>query len=333
MMRPMLASRYLDAMLHGTGDDHAALRDLPALVEFAAVVRWGHLTQAAERLGVPQSTLSRRIARLEARLGFPLFIRQGRRLQPTPSARVFAAGVEHSLRELDRALDELVRDHDPSAGTVSLAFLHTLGAEVVPRLLREFRATHPQVRFQLAQDGHDEVVAKLRAGEVDLCLTSPLPEEAGLSSYALHRQRLCLAVPAGHPLGRANGIDLAVASGEAFIGFKTGYGLRRISDEWCARAGFTPILAFEGEDVATARGLVAAGLGVALLPASTGAVTPGVVEVSVEAPRAFRTIAMAWTGDHPLAPPVTAFRDFLLRRGPALVADDAETRAGCEGDR
>ena len=306
--------------MDGDEAEYAALRSIPALVEFAAVARWEHVTRAAEQLSVPQSTLSRRIARLESAVGTPLFVRRGRRLETTRAGRAFALTVDRALRELERGLDDLVRDTDPETGTVVLGFLHTLGAEVVPRILSNFRRSHPGIRFQLVQDGNDGVVTKLRAGVVDVCLTSPLPEEPGLASFALHEQPLCLAVPTGHPLDLHRGIDLADVAGEQFIGFKPGFGMRRISDEWCRQAGFTPNLAFEGEDVATVRGLVAAGLGVALLPASSTSQPAGVAEIPVLTPAATRTIGMAWIRDAPSTAPVAAFRDFMLRRGAALVS-------------
>ena len=295
------------------------LRDIPALVEFAEVARWQHITRAAIELGVPQPTLSRRIARLEAAVGVPLFVRRGRRVETTRAGREFAVTVGAALGDLERAVEKLRRDADRHTGTVTLAFLNTLGVEVVPRILREFRDLRPQIRFQLVQEGHDAAVGHLRAGEVDLCLTSPLPREAGLTSRALHEQPLRLNVPDGHRLSAADGVHLADLGEEQFIGFKSGYGMRNITDDLCRQAGFVPALAFEGEDVATVRGLVAAGLGVALLPVSSGRAQAGVVEVPLRTPAAARTIGMAWLTDQPASPPVTAFREFLLRRGPALV--------------
>jgi DNA-binding transcriptional LysR family regulator len=295
-----------------------ALRDLPALADFAAVARLEHVTRAAEVLGVPQPTLSRRIARLERALGTPLLVRHGRRVEVTRAGRTLADAVERALRELDSGLDALARDE--AAGTVTLAFLHTLGAEVVPRLLREFRDRLPGVEVQLVQEGHEGVLARLRAAEVDLGLTSPLPDEAGLQAKPLQRQRLCLAVPQGHPLSRVRGVALAEVAEEAFIGFKHGYGMRQISDALCHQAGFTPTLTFEGEDVATVRGLVAAGLGIALLPPASGTTPAGVCEVVVQTPPATRTIGLAWQSDRPLSAPARALRSFLLEAGPALMA-------------
>lgn len=304
--------------MHGDVPAGPSVHDLPALAEFAVVARWQHVTRAAEELGVPQSTLSRRIVRLERAVGVPLFDRHGRRLVLTRAGRQLAVVVERVLHDLEAGLADVRRSVDPESGTVAVAFLNTLGVAVVPRLLREYRADHPGVRFQLVQEGHDAVLAALRAGEVDLGLTSPLPRDADLSTLALHRQPLRLCVPADHPLAGRPRAPLAAAAAEPFVGFKPGFGMRLITEEWCRRAGFTPRLAFEGEDVATVRGLVAAGLGVALLPA--GARAPGTEELPVTDVPAARTIGLVRLAGRPLSPPARAFDDFLVARAAALVA-------------
>ncbi len=301
------------------GSLHPLLRDVQALAEFTVVARWEHVTRAAEELGMPQSTLSRRIVRLEQAVGLALFARRGRRLELTRAGRQFTAVAERALLDLERGVADVVRSHDAHAGTIALAFLNTLGVAVVPRLLREFRTSHPDLRYQLVQDGHDAVLARLRDGEVELCLTAPLPQDEDLSTMALHRQLLRLTVPSSHPLSRRRSVSLAAAADEPFVGFKPGYGMRRITEEWCHRAGFAPRLAFEGEDVATVRGLVAAGLGVALLPA--GPMAAGTRELIVEDLPVARTIALVRVADRPLPPPAQAFDDFLVAHAPRLVAE------------
>lgn len=306
-------------MMHEDGPTHPALHDIPALVEFAVVARWEHVTRAATELGLPQPTLSRRIARLERVVGVPLFARHGRRLELTRAGRALATIVDRALAELEQGVAEVTRSVDPHAGTVALAFLNTMGIAVVPRLLRQFRTTHPGVAFQLVQDGHDAVLSRLRNREVDLCLTSPLPREPDLAVRTLHRQPLRLTAPEDHPLTDRPDAELAAAAGEQFVGFKPGYGMRTITEDWCRRAGFTPRLAFEGEDVATVRGLVAAGLGVALLPA-TARPAPGTVELAVTDLPVSRTIGLAWLSRRELPPPAREFHAFLSEHGAALVA-------------
>ncbi|WP_211177070.1 LysR family transcriptional regulator [Pseudonocardia acidicola] len=299
---------------------HVLAGTAPRLRQFVAVARTEHVTRAADDIGVPQPTLSRGIARLEAELGIALFVRSGRTLHLTPAGRAFLRHAERALAELEAGARELVGDIDAEHGRVALGFLHTLGSEAVPRLLREFRAEHPGIRIDLAQGGHAVLLDRLRGGEVDLCLTSPLPDEPGLAVATMHEQELRLAVPAEHPLAeRRSGLRLADAAGAQFVGFLPGFGLRSIVEAWCREAGFEPRFAFEGEDVETLRGLVGAGLGVALLPPSTRSPVTGVVELPVTTPRTTRTIGLAWVRDRAAPPPVRALREFVLRSGPRLL--------------
>ncbi|MEU3875998.1 MULTISPECIES: LysR substrate-binding domain-containing protein [Streptomyces] len=290
----------------------------PRLAQFAAVARHEHVTRAARRLGMPQSTLSRSMARLEADLGVALFARHGRTVSLTAAGRAFLATVERALYEVERAAETVRADADPAAGKVAFGFLHTMGSETVPELIRAFRADHPRVRFQLVQNYGEAMIERLRAGDLDLCLTSPVPDEPDLVARRLDEQKLRLVVPEDHPLAVRKRIRLAEAAAELFVTLEPGYGLRRITDALCAEAGFSPKVAFEGEDPETLRGLVAAGLGVALLP-PPAVPRPGVVELAVTAPRAVREIGVAWLDGHPDTPPVAAFKRFLLsRRGQLL---------------
>jgi DNA-binding transcriptional LysR family regulator len=286
---------------------------VPRLRQFIAVAREEHLTRAAEALGVPQPTLSRSMARLEEDLAVPLFSRPGRAIRLTRHGRLLLDAAERAVAALAGPVDRLSREADPARGRVALAFLHTLGTDAVPRLLRDFRAGHPDVRFTLVQGGADVLLARLLAGEVDICLTAPLPEEPGVAVRALDEQRIDLFVPAGHRLARRPGIRLTEASGEDFICMEPGYGLRVVTDELCRAAGFAPRIAFEGEEVATASGLVGAGLGVALLPASSPLLAdPAIAGVRITAPKAVRTVGLAWLETGQAVGPVCAFRDFAL---------------------
>lgn len=289
----------------------------PRLAQFAAIARQEHVTRAAEQLGIPQPTLSRALARLEADLGVDLFTRQGRSLRLTPAGRTFLRAAERSLAEVERAAHAVRLDADPDGGLVAFGFLHTLGSETVPALLRAFREEHPRVRFQLVQTYGESLLDRLRAGELDLCLTSPPPDRSGLVVRRLDEQRLRLVVPLGHRLAGRRRVRLAEAAAEEFVTLEPGYGLRRITDALCAEAGFSPRVAFEGEEAETLRGLVAAGLGVALLPPPP-VPRPGVAELDVVAPRAVREIGVAWReGRH--TPPVAAFTRFLLTRKSRLL--------------
>ncbi|MFF4231289.1 LysR family transcriptional regulator [Streptomyces sp. NPDC001820] len=297
-----------------------ALLLAPRLAYFAGVARQEHVTRAAQVMGVPQSTLSRAIVRLEEDLGVTLFARKGRTVSLTPAGRTFLTSVERALAEVERAAESVQADADPEAGKVAFGFLHTMGSETVPGLIRAFRADHPRIRFTLVQNYGEAMIERLRAGDLDLCLTSPVPDAPDLVARRLDEQRLRLVVPDDHRLAGRKRIRLAEAADETFVTLEPGYGLRRITDDLCAEAGFTPRVAFEGEEAETLRGLVAAGLGVALLPPPAVA-RPGVVELTVTAPRAVREIGVAWLDGHPDTAPVAEFKRFLLSRRGHLLPD------------
>lgn len=297
------------------GTDAALDALVPRLRQFAAVAREEHLTRAAESLGVPQPTLSRSIARLEADLGVPLFTRPGRSIRLTRQGGHLLDAAERAMAALADTLELLAGDADPFRGRVALGFLHTLGGETVPRLLKDFRARFPLVRFALVQDSAHGLLARLRDGEIDLCLTAPLPQAPDVRTAGLAEQRIDLFVPAGHRLAarHRDGVPLAEAADEDFIVMEPGYGLRTITDDLCRTAGFEPRITFEGEEADTARGLVGAGLGVSLLPATASSLADSsVVAVRITAPKAARTLGIAWPDDRPLSAPAAAFRDFAV---------------------
>lgn len=303
------------------GPDAWAALLAPRLAQFVAVARHEHVTRAAKQLGMPQPTLSRALARLESDLGVTLFARQGRTLRLTRAGVTFRGAAERALAEVERAAESARLEADPAGGRIAFGFLHTLGPETVPGLLRAFRADHPRLRFQLVQTYGEAMLERLRAGTLDLCLTSPLPDEPGLVVRRLDEQRLRLVVPGGHQLAGRRRARLAEVAGDPFVTLEPGFGLRRITDALCAEAGFTPRVAFEGEEVETLRGLVAAGLGVALLPPPP-VPRAGVTELDVVGQRAVREIGVAWLHGQTDAPPLAAFKRFLLsRRGHLLHAD------------
>jgi DNA-binding transcriptional LysR family regulator len=322
-------------------DDTDALAQVlaPRLRMVAAVAATEHITQAAEALGTPQPTLSRALARTQEELGMALVERTGRGVRLTRAGRLLLPHVERALADLRQGLAELTGAEE---GRVALTFLPTLGVEVVPALLRDFRAQHPGVRFSLTQEPWSESLHRLTAGGADLALTSPLPSGQGLAAATLHTQVLRLVVPEQHPLAqehqlpdhRARGeeesatpppVAVTAAAREEFILLKPGRGVRHLTDRIVEQAGFTPRVAFEADDIATARGLVAAGLGVSVLPARPKGPLSGTVELGIEGVDARRPIGVVWpqqgSGGGYQPPAVTLFRDHVRRVGPRVIPD------------
>jgi DNA-binding transcriptional LysR family regulator len=285
----------------------------PRLALLVALAEERNVTRAAARLGIPQPTVSRWLAALGAELGTPIMLRDGRGIRLTRAGEYLAEAAEQALAALSGGYRRALAEADPEQGEVVLAFLHTMGELRIPALLRAFRADHPRVKFSLLQGAKDEMLEHLRVGSVDLALTSPLPPAPEFDSVEVDQQELVVTVPAGHRLARRDWIRVGELAREQFVGTKAGFGLRQLTDELCASAGVTPSYAFEGDEVDTLRGLVAAGLGVAILPTAERILPPNVVELSLR-PKASRAIGLAWIAERPLTPAVLAFRDFAARQ-------------------
>ncbi|MEV5574922.1 LysR family transcriptional regulator [Spirillospora sp. NPDC052269] len=289
--------------------------DLQTVRWFLAVAGHGHVTNAAQELRVSQPGLSRAIARLEQDLGVPLFDRVGRGVELSPFGRVFAEHARRLVAEEEAARRVLAQAADPSRGEVSLAFLHTQGPSFVPDLVRRFRETRPGVTFRLFQDRSARIVAAVRDGRADLAITSPRPSGTDLGWGPLVTERLLLAVPEGHPLARRRLVRTAELAGEPVVAFRQGAGLRTIAEEMFARAGIAPEMPFEGEESATVRGLVAAGLGVAIVAPPPPGESHAVAHVRLADPLAVRTIGLTWSDVRTRPPVAEAFRRFVLTPG------------------
>ncbi len=289
--------------------------DLQRLSYFLAVARAEHVTRAAETLGITQPALSRAIARLEAEVGVPLFERSGRSLRLNRHGRTLQASAERAFAELERGRREIAEQLDANHGTIALGFLHTLGIGLIPELIGAFRRDAPHVKYDLVQNAADTIYRQLADGEVDLCFGSRPPADAtGLVWRELYREDLELAVPPDHRLARRRSVRLAEVADDAFVALRPAYSIRQLGDAFCAQAGFTPRIAFEGEEVATVRGFVAAGLGVALLPVSQGRSPIDPPQIPVRSPRCYRRLGLAWSTDRFESEAVRRFREFVIAR-------------------
>lgn len=291
---------------------------------FVAVAEREHVTAAAAELHVSQPALSRALARVQAHVGVPMFDRRGRRLHLNRYGRMYLEHARRALADLDAGGDALADATGATGGgTVVLAFLHTLGSWLVPALLRGFGAAHPGITLRLAQSSASEMLGQLRAGEVDLILTSPRPSGPDVGWIPLATEPLRLVVPAEHRLAARKRIRLADVAEDPFVAMKPEYGLRGMTDELCRAAGFAPRIAFEGDDIGTLRGLVAAGLGVALLPPahSAGAAIeqPATPHIQIADRGAARTLGLAWDAARYRSPATETFRRFVAEHGAALV--------------
>jgi DNA-binding transcriptional LysR family regulator len=283
----------------------------PRIVQFLAVARSEHVSEAAAVLGIGQPTLSRAIARLEADLGLALFAHGGRRLRLTQAGRALADRLEPLVRQINAEVGELAAAADPERGLVRIGFLKSMGDEVMPTMISGFRARHPLIDFAVLKEGSNgELESALQSGEIDLALLAPGPGEPGLASQRIDTQQLYLEVPAGHPLAARATVRLRDLAEETFLTLTSDYGIRQILDTVCATAGFRPRIGFQADDIRTLRALVASGAGIALLPPASQP-HPGTARVTTD-PAAIRDLYLAWSEASYLSAPARLFRDFMI---------------------
>lgn len=269
----------------------ALLPHLPMLTVLGQVE---HVTQAAEVLGVPQPAVSRALRTLEKRLGVQLVERAGRGIRLTAAARMLLPYAQRALTEVADGADAMLLEEGRARITVRLAFQTSLGEQLVPQTISAVKHSDPEIRFDLHQGARQACVDLLTQGRVHIALVSQLdalPEE--FTSVHLFDQRLAAIVPVGHPLSGRRSVRVGQLAAEPLVTLKHGYGLRDSVDALFARTGARARIAFEGEDLPTIRGLVAAQLGVAVVPA-TPAAPPGCAQIVIDDVTAKRDMGAAF---------------------------------------
>lgn len=285
------------------------IRDLEWLL---AVADHAHVTETAALLGIAQPTLSRALARVEGELGARLFERAADGVHLTPIGETVTLGAREVVTRYDQLVADVRSELDPESGVARLAFLDSMATSLVPQLLRQFHAEAPRVRVLLSQEPAHELEVDLARGAVDLAITSTRP--AGYGWQLLQEERLVVAVPPTHRLAGRARLRLADLAGEDLVTTPPGYGFRTLVDGLLREAGVALEVSFESQDLATIEGLVAAGLGVAIVPEAIVGVS-GTHGISIlGSPGARRAIGLTWRTDRQLPPAAERLRAVIVSR-------------------
>lgn len=297
--------------------DSTTRRILPMLPVLAALAETGQTVGAAEILQMPQPTVSRILTRLGKELGVPVVERRGRALRLTPAGEALVPHAAAVIAAAHGGVESVRAQETGARGTLTLAFQSTLGERVVPALVKAFLQEHPGVTFELIQTSRPRCLEALDEGSAEVALVSPLAERPDLTTLHLHAEPLVLVVPRGHRLATRAKVAFEETATEMFVCMKPGYGMRTYLDDLAAAAGFTPDVRFEGDDLATLRGLVSAGLGVSVAPRDPHG-APGCAEIPITDPEAVRRIGACWRDGSPTAL-AASFQALLRRRGRRLT--------------
>jgi DNA-binding transcriptional LysR family regulator len=242
--------------------------DLRHLRYFVAVAETQNFGRAAARLAISQPPLSRQIQAFEGELGTRLFARTTRGVRLTAAGAALLPEARRLLRHADALAANARHLGEGDIGTVRVGFISTASYNVLPRVLPEFHRRRPGVRLLLQEATSEALGALLREDELDVGLVVPPLFEPGCRYATLLREPLLAALPARRRWPRR--VPLASLAREPFILFprKAGIGLYDVIVGFCRAAGFTPRIEQEAIQMPTIVSLVAAGMGVALVPAS-----------------------------------------------------------------
>jgi molybdate transport repressor ModE-like protein len=309
--------------------------DLRRLLVLRAVAHHGSLSAAARQLGYTQPAITHHIRRLEREAGTPLVARVGRGIRLTEAGQALAAHADALSARLAAAEEEVAAIAGLRAGRARLATFPSSSATLVPAALVQLRASHPLIEVSLVEAEPPTSLALLRRGDCDLALSfeyadATTQEGADFTKTPLLADPLRAVLPASHPLAQAGIVHLEQLASETWIA-----GCERCRDHLlrvAAAAGFAPRIAFATDDYIAVQRLVAAGLGVALLPelVLTTVQLPGLTATPVAGNPVREICVITPAGQQPPAVAVTLAA--LQAAGTAIAAPQAaSTSAALSG--
>ncbi|MDW2981675.1 MAG: LysR family transcriptional regulator [Rhodanobacter sp.] len=300
--------------------------DLRQLRYFVAVAEELSFTRAALRLHLSQPPLSQQIQSLEQDLGVRLLERTKRSVAVTEPGRVFLEHARQILAKVDESRSQVVAAAAGYSGQLRLAYTVSVSFHpAMPQALLRFGQLAPNVRLQLSEMYTEPQFAALLAGQIDVGFVRDEPSrvrDAGsLRLSVVDREPLMLALPAGHPMSGRSSLRLAEVAGDAFVSQPRELAATLYDRlvKLATRAGFQPSITQHAQQINGLLALVAAGLGLALVPASMRTVRlAGVSYVPLEDPDAFLLLAVASRSDDPSP----ALQQFLATVAETAIAPD-----------
>ncbi|MDR9835256.1 LysR family transcriptional regulator [Herbaspirillum huttiense] len=264
------------------------------LQAFLAVARQSSFRAAAEGLFITAPALSRRIENLEQALQERLFDRTTRRVSLTPAGELFRVHAQAVMDELELAVRSVEQGMAHRREQVTVACVPSVANNLLPLVLKPYARTHPNVRVRIIDENAAEVLESVRKGEADFGVNFIGAQEAEIDFQALTRERYLAVMPAHHPLAAQSSLHWKSLAGEKLVSVSSSSGNRSLIDNAFSRVPQRPVIQYETNHVAGAISLVAAGLGVALLPelAIRNAPYKGIVARPVTSPVLSRAMGL-----------------------------------------
>ena len=288
------------------------LRDLRY---FVALAEARHFGKAAERSFVSQPTLSAQIKKLENYLGVQLIERQPRKVTLTEMGQRILPLARRILQESDEIVSVARNEHDPLSGRLNVAFIPTIGPYLLPLVARKLRKQLPQLKLMLYEYQTQPLLEKLRAGEIELgILALPVPLD-GLEARELYDEPFTVALPNQHALAKRTQVKLDDLTDETLLLLEDGHCLRDQALDVCSMVNVKETEDYRATSLETLRQMVAAGLGITLLPelATRGPFGSGhgLTVKSFAKPIPSRTVGAVWRKSSARAVAINAVCDVI----------------------
>jgi LysR family hydrogen peroxide-inducible transcriptional activator len=278
---------------------------------FCAVAETGSFTRAAAREQVAQPSLSQQIMKLEEELGVRLFDRLGRAVRLTEPGQLFLPRARTILTELRAAKEEVAEKQSTVSGKVSVGVIPTIAPYFLPPRIALFSRKYPQAAITVMEDVTVRLMDRLRGGLVDLAIMALPARGHDLECYPLRTERLFAILPKGHALSRKRSLKMKELRNEPFLLLRDDHCFRDTAIEVCKHARILPQIVFESGQFSSILGMVAAGLGVSIVPEMALEKRPDCSSVLITDERASRTIGVAVLKGHFLGRAPRAFLDHL----------------------
>lgn len=275
--------------------------ELYQLGYFIEIARQRSFTRAAGRLHMAQPALSQQMKNLEAELGTPLFNRGRKEVQLTAAGKAFLPRAEGLLLQAEAAKAIVLDVAQLRGGKLTIAAIPSVSACFLPEVIHTFSRQHDQVALQLIEDSSENVADCVESGRADIGFLQLPASKAAFKSQTLITEPFVLLVGKSHELARQNTVLLRQLSAESFIFYKGR--ARDTALESCRKAGFEPRIVCESGELGTVRALVAAGLGLAIVPRlAAGNLPSTILAVAIREPKMQRQIAAVWQKGGVLSP-------------------------------
>jgi len=297
--------------------------NLRALQYFVKLADLRHFSKAADACFVSQPTLSTQIRKLEEELGVQLVERSPKNIMLTPVGEEIAERARLVLSEIDQIRVVARQDGNPADGVLRLGLFPTLAPYFLPHVIPSVRALYPSLRLQLSEEKTEDILRMLQQGELDAALLALPVNGEGLEMKVLFEEPFVLALPGGHPLAGRSGITLKDLEGVELLLLEEGHCLREHALEVCALAGAHERVDFHATSMETLRQMVAANVGVTLMPILAVkppiAATDNIVFSRFAEPAPSRTIALVWRGSSALSSFLQELAQCLRALPPGLL--------------